>query len=103
MNKAPMTEREAEEKMQKAQEAMRIINSPIVEDALRSMREKVYTAIESSRAGDEAARTQAYYMLRAIAMFDDEFKRKINDGKKAKSFLDSIKRRVKSIAEFSNG
>ena len=79
--------RDLEEQVQLGDQSERVMRDPAVQRALKNMRETVYGNIRSSHHKDVEEREQLYLMLKAIDGFEDEFRREINGGKKAKSRL----------------
>jgi len=94
-----MSEVDWNKDVNRAQEAKRILSSPLVIDAFKGMRADIYAAIEESKSGNEAAREQAYYQLRAIKSFEGQFKRVIEKGKKSANLLEQAARKIKRLVE----
>ncbi len=85
--KAVVSERELNEQVQAGDAAERIMRDPTLQKALNNMRQTVYGNIRSSHYKDREDRENLYLMLKAIDGFEDELRREINGGKKAKSRL----------------
>ena len=76
--------------IQKAEQAKRIINDPMVKGALDRMRQTTFDNFRSSKWDNPEEREELYKMIRAIDAFEEEFKRQIDGGKKARSLLDKL-------------
>lgn len=82
--------RELEQDIIRAEKAKQILNSDIVVEALTGMRETAYHNIRTSHFKAIEEREDLYKMLKAIDAFEEEFKRRIRGGQKAKSLLDKL-------------
>ncbi len=76
-------DRQLREDQRRGTEAMRIIESRIFQDVLTSMREEIMEAWKFSGATDEAARHNAYLMIRLLDNFEEQFVRTAATGKAA--------------------
>jgi hypothetical protein len=69
-----------EKKSRKAEDTKRLLNDPIIRDAISAMRETCFYNIETSNHGQEQEREDLYYMLRCISVFEKQLKQYIQDG-----------------------
>jgi hypothetical protein len=83
-------EAELSEASVRGERAKQILNDKLVKGALTSMRESVYHNISTSHFKAVDEREDLYKMLQAITHFENEFKRHISGGKKARSMLDKL-------------
>ena len=74
----------------RGERAKQILNDKLVQDALKTMKENVYTNIQTSHFKDIEEREHLYKMLKAIDAFEKEFERHIRGGQKARSLLDKL-------------
>lgn len=81
---------ELEKDIQIGERARQILNDPMVRGAIDGMRDTVFHNIRTSSSGSTEEREELYKMLKAIDHFEEEFARKINGGKKAKSLLEKL-------------
>lgn len=90
-----MTDQDWKKDVARADLAKQIINSPLTKEAIEGMRSKMYRAIESSKFSHTEAREEAYHMLRAINLFESEFKSMIDKGKKSANLLEQAAQKIK--------
>lgn len=88
-------EHELKAKIQRGEHAERILNDTLVKDALSSMRETVFHNIRTSNFKQVEERENLYKMLKAIDGFEEEFKRQIQGGTKARSRLQELLNKIK--------
>ena len=69
-----------EKKIRKADEAKMLLNNPLLQEALSSLKETCFFNIETSSHDQADEREDLYYMLRCIKMFERKLKQYINDG-----------------------
>ena len=92
--------RELEQAVIKAERARQLLEDPMLVGALKSMRETVYKNIETSNWKAKGEREELYRMLTSIAAFEKQFKRIVADGKAAKSKLDELRQKLKSVTNW---
>ncbi len=92
-----MNEQELRQQVARAERARQLLNDPMIQDALKTMRENFFDDIQSSHMKDVETRDNAYLMLKTIGLFELQFKRAIDGGKVAQSILDDIKGKVKTF------
>lgn len=85
-----MKERDLQKDVQVAERARQLLKDPMVNEALTGMRETVFHNIRTSHHSKVDEREDLYKMLRAIDAFENEFKKRIDKGKKARSLLDKL-------------
>lgn len=83
-----MSEAEHMEVIRRGQEALHIMEHPMVVDALNAMRADVYSKIEMTGWNDKEAREALYHQLKAITNFEAQFQFHIEEGRMALSLLD---------------
>lgn len=86
---------ELQEKIQRAEHAERILNDRLVKEALEGMRETVFHNIRTSNFKQVEERENLYKMLKAIDGFEEEFRRQIQGGIKARSRLQELLNKIK--------
>jgi len=69
-----------EKKQRKADDAKRLLNDPIIREALSTLKETCFYNIETSAHNQEAEREDLYYMLRCISAFEKQLKQYIQEG-----------------------
>lgn len=88
-------EHDLKAKIQRAEHAERILNDKLVKEALTNMRETVFHNIRTSNFKQIEERENLYKMLKAIDGFEEEFKRQIQGGAKARSRLQELLNKIK--------
>ena len=76
--------------IQQGDHAKRILDDPLIKEAIDGMRTTVFHNIQTSHYSKVEEREDLYKMLRAIDQFEKEFKRRIQGGTKAKSLLERL-------------
>lgn len=69
-----------EKKARKAEDAKRLLNDPILKEALSTLKETCFYNIETSHHDQVDQREDLYYMLRCITAFERQIKQYIQDG-----------------------
>ena len=69
-----------EKKQRKAENAKRLLNDPLLQEALSSLKETCFYNIETSTHDQKAEREDLYYMLRCITAFERKLKTYIDEG-----------------------
>ena len=69
-----------EKRARKADDAKRLLNDPILSEAIQTLRETCFHNIESSSHDQAEQREDLYYMLRCISAFERQLKQYIQDG-----------------------
>lgn len=69
-----------EKKQRKAQDAKRLLNDPILKEALRELKDTCFYNIETSSHEMSSEREDLYYMLRCISAFEKKLKHYIQEG-----------------------
>ena len=69
-----------EKKARKADDAKRLLNDPILKEALRDLKDTCFYNIESSTHEQAQEREDLYYMLRCISAFERQLTKYIQEG-----------------------
>lgn len=69
-----------EKKQRKADNAKRLINDPLLQEALQELKNTCFYNIETSSHDQADQREDLYYMLRCITAFERQFKQYIQEG-----------------------
>ena len=77
-------------KINRGDHADRILKDPLIQEAIKGMRDKVFQNIRTSHWKDVDEREELYKMLKVIDDFEHQFTDAINGGKKAKSRLTDL-------------
>lgn len=85
-------------KEQKGLAVKRILNDPLLKEALQSMRDDCYQSIESSAFFQRRNREEAYKLLRTINSFENKLKKAVENGA-----VEGAKqeRRTQKVAKFN--
>jgi len=93
-----MTETQLKNLVQKANRADELLNDPLIQEFIISMRGDLLTKFESTKLTDELARKDAWQQSQVLNMFLDKFQRTIKDGKNAKiSLMEQAKNHLRRI------
>lgn len=74
-----------DEDIRRAEQAARILDDPLIQEVLASMREDFTDQWRNSRPDDVEAREGAYRMLRCVDRFEEKLITLVNSGKIAKA------------------
>jgi len=69
-----------EKKKRKGEDAKRLLNDPVLKEALSTLRNTCFNNIESSSHDQQGQREDLYYMLRCISAFERQLKQYIQEG-----------------------
>jgi hypothetical protein len=69
-----------EKKQRKAEDSKRLLNDPILREALRTLKDTCFYNIETSNHSQTEEREDLYYMLRCITAFESQLKKFIQEG-----------------------
>lgn len=69
-----------EKKQRKAEHAKRLLNDPVLKEALSTLKETCFHNIETSSHDQSDQREDLYYMLRCISAFERQLKNYISEG-----------------------
>ena len=69
-----------EKKVRKSEDAKRLLNDPILREALAEMRNACFHNIETSLHDEQEQREDLYYMLRCVTAFERQVKKIIQEG-----------------------
>ena len=92
----PLSEFELRQKAQDGERARQLLKDPMLQGALRKMRETIFYNIQTSHWKDAEEREELYKQLKAIDAFEKEFTALINGGKKAESKLKQLLDKVRN-------
>ena len=86
-----MTESELRNTIQKAQRADELLNDPMIQEFIISIRGDLLNKFESTDLSNEDERLSAWNQSQVLKLFLDKFTKTIKDGKNAElSLLDKI-------------
>ena len=77
--------------------AKRILEDDMVVEAFAAIEKTIEDGWKDSRAHDEKGRENAYLLHRILNQFKGEFERIVRDGEVAKSGLDRLKQKIRSV------
>jgi adenylosuccinate synthase len=69
-----------EKKARKADDAKMLLNNPLLQETLSTLKETCFYNIETSSHDQQEEREDLYYMLRCITAFERQLKQYIQDG-----------------------
>lgn len=85
-----MEQQKLEAQVREGDHAKRILEDPLVNEVLQSMRETIYHNISTSRFDATDEREELYKQLVAVKAFEREFTKRINQGKVARTRLEQL-------------
>ena len=90
-----MSDKDLEKRVVMSDRAAQVLQDPLITGAIDEMRQTAFDNWRTSSFKDTEEREELYKMVRAIDEFEAHFKRRVNDGKVAKSQLDQLTNGVK--------
>ena len=91
-----MTETELKNTVQKAQRAQQLLNDPLMQEFIISVRGDLLNKFESTDLGSEAERLSAWNQGQVLKLFLDKFTKQIKAGKAAQlSLMDKINNNIR--------
>lgn len=93
-----MTEAELKNTVQKAQRAEQLLNDPLIQEFIISVRGDLLNKFESTDLNSEKERLTAWNQGQVLKMFLDKFTKQIKEGKNAQlSLKDRINSNIRKI------
>lgn len=84
--------------MQKAQRAEQLLNDPMIQEFIITLRGDLLSKFESTDLTDEKERLDAWQQSQVLNKFLDKFTKTIRDGKTAKlSLLERAKKQLRNV------
>lgn len=83
--------------IQRAQRADQLLNDPMIQEFIISVRGKLLNEFESTGLDSEKERLNAWQKSQILNSFLEEFTKSIKKGKEAQSLLGMIKEKVRNI------
>ena len=90
-------ETELKSRVQKAQRADQLLNDPLIQEIIVSVRGDLLNAFESTSLSGEAARKAAWNQSQVFNLFMSKFTKAIKEGKDARTMLEQAKHTVRNI------
>ncbi len=93
-----MNEAELKNTIQKAQRADALLNDPLIQEFIISLRGDLLNKFESTSLEDEAERLAAWNQSQVLNMFLDKFTKTIREGKNAQlSLVERAKIKLRNV------
>lgn len=93
-----MTETELKNTVQKAQRADALLNDPLIQEFIITLRGDLLNKFESTGLDDEKARLDAWQQSQVLNKFLDKFTKTIKEGKNAQlSLIEKAKIKLKNV------
>ena len=93
-----MTETELKNQVQKAQRADELLNDPIIQEFIITLRGDLLNRFESTELSDEKTRQDAWQQSQVLNKFLDKFTKTIKDGKNAKlTLMERAKNHLRNV------
>jgi len=93
-----MTETELKNTVQKAHRAEQLLNDPLIQEFIISVRGDLLNKFESAKLGDEAERLAAWNQGQVLKLFMDKFDKQIKAGKNAQlTLMDKVNNNIRKI------
>ena len=93
-----MTETELKNTVQKAQRAEQLLNDPLIQEFIISVRGDLLNKFESAELASEQERLAAWHQSQVLKLFLDKFTKQIKAGKNAQlSLMDKINNNIRKI------
>lgn len=83
--------------VQRAQRAEQLLNDPMIQEFIISVRGDLLNRFESTNLNNDAERMAAWHQSQVLNSFLDKFTKSIKKGKEARSILDMVKDKVRNI------
>ena len=85
-------------KIQKAHHADELLNDPLIQEFIISIRGDLLNKFESTSLINESERLAVWHQAQVLKLFLDKFTKTIKEGKDAKtSLLDNVKNKLRNI------
>tara|TARA_R110002096_G_scaffold56322_1_gene143884 strand:+ start:1965 stop:2249 length:285 start_codon:yes stop_codon:yes gene_type:complete len=93
-----MTETELKNTVQKAQRADQLLNDPLIQEFIISLRGDLLNKFESTKLDNEKERLDAWQQSQVLNKFLDKFTKSIKDGKNAQlSLIERAKNHLRNV------
>lgn len=93
-----MTETELKNTVQKAHRAEQLLNDPLIQEFIISVRGDLLNKFESAKLDDEAERLAAWNQGQVLKLFMDKFDKQIKAGKNAQlTLMDKVNNNIRKI------
>ena len=93
-----MTETELKNTVQKAQRADQLLNDPLIQEFIISLRGDLLNKFESTKLDNEKERLDAWQQSQVLNKFLDKFTKSIKDGKNAQlSLMERAKNHLRNV------
>ena len=91
------SETELKNDIQRAQRADQLLNDPMIQEFIISLRGDLLNKFESTSLDNDAERMAAWHQSQVLNSFLDKFTKAIKKGKESQSLLGMIKQKVRNI------
>tara|TARA_R110002096_G_scaffold66306_1_gene161356 strand:- start:15766 stop:16050 length:285 start_codon:yes stop_codon:yes gene_type:complete len=91
------TEIELKNTIQRAQRAEQLLNDPMIQEFIITVRGDLLNKFESTDLNSEAERLAAWNQAQVLKLFVSKFTKEIKSGKDARSLLEQSKHTVRNI------
>ena len=92
------SETDLKNQVQKAQRAEQLLNDPLVQEFIVSLRGDLLNKFESTELSNEKERTSAWHQSQVLNGFLDKFTKAIKEGKNAKlTLMERANNKIQSI------
>lgn len=91
------SETELKNRIQKAQRADQLLNDPLIQEIIVSVRGDLLNKFESTALTNEAERMAAWNQAQVFNLFMSKFTKAIKEGKDARTMLEQAKHTVRNI------
>ena len=93
-----MTETDLKNTVQKAHRAQQLLDDPLIQEFIISVRGDLLNKFESTELGSEKERLAAWHQGQVLKLFLDKFTKQIKAGKNAElSLMDKINNNIRKI------
>lgn len=90
-------ESDLHKQIKRGKDAEKVLNNPLIAEALEGMRESMHSGWARSGFNDKNGRNECYIMLRAIDSFDAQLKCWVTNGKAAETTLEKLGKKLKKL------
>ncbi len=91
------TEIELKNTIQRAQRAEQLLNDPMIQEFIITVRGDLLNKFESTELNSEAERLAAWHQGQVLKLFLEKFTKQIKKGKEARTLLDTAKQVIRNI------
>ncbi len=91
------SEAELKNRIQKAQRANELLNDPLIQEFIVTLRGDLLNKFESTELGNEAERLSAWNQAQVLKDFLAKFTKAIKEGKDARTMLEQAKDTIRRI------